>query len=353
MGAQCSFSCAQILEGTSLEVIERLKRLKQDAPGNLNISLDSDESVILDPVEVLTKALIRRHLIKTYFRAVPLFRSFLNRGIAIYAPPESAPEIEKIEKSLPVFYAKRISGPTIENYSTIYLSEGGCYSGQWDISQQKPEGFGIMISPDYSKYIGSFISGKRSGKGRLITLAGDVYEGDFYNDKMQGTGRWKKSNGTVYQGGFLNNMEHGEGILELMGKKIYNGSFNKGLKHGYGKLTLGGNNYVGEFSADMMDGNGVYTWADGRCYSGGWKSNKIHGYGTYKWADGKIYIGYFVDGIREGLGNFKWTDGREYKGGWSKGKMHGEGAYIYMDKGKQRNFIAIYEYGKRKKILKF
>ena len=98
-----------------------------------------------------------------------------------------------------------------------------------------------------------------------------------------------------------------------------------------------------------MEGNGTYKWANGKYYTGGWKGNKMHEYGTYKWPDGKSYIGYFVSGIREGLGNFKWTDGREYKGGWSKGKMHGEGTYIYTDKGQKRNFIAIYDLGKRKK----
>ena len=353
MGAECSFSCAQTLEGKTAEVVERIKRLNKDAPGNLNISLDSDESIILDPVEVLTKALIRRYLIKGYLRAKPLFFSFLDRGIAVYAPPETTPEIAKIEKSLPVFYAKRIAGPTIENFCTIYLSQGGCYSGQWDISQQRPEGFGIMVYPDYSKYTGSFISGKKSGKGRLITLEGDLYEGDFYNDRMQGIGTLKRINGTIYKGGFLNNLEHGEGELEHLGNKVYSGGFNKGLKHGYGTLYLGKSTYVGDFVTDLMDGNGVYTWADGKTYTGGWKANKMHGYGTYKWADGKIYVGYFVEGIREGIGSFKWTDGREYKGGWSKGKMHGEGAYIYIDKGKRRNFVAIYEYGKRKKILKY
>lgn len=356
MGAECSCVCSQPLDGKTLEDVERTRKAKAEMPlipGAANISIDSDESIILDPVEVLPKALIRRYLVKKYFKGVPLFRSFLSPGICVYAPPETDPDIEVIEKTLPPFNAKRAKGPTIENYPTVYLYEGGCYSGQWDISQQKPEGYGIMVYSDNTKYCGEFKSGKKCGRGRQINVEGDIYEGEFFNDKMQGQGKLKRSNGTIYKGGFINNLEDGEGSLEHMGKVIYQGSFTRGLKHGYGKLTINGNTYVGDFSTDQMDGNGTYTWIDGKSYTGGWKANKMHGYGTYKWADGKLYVGYFVDGIREGIGSFKWTDGREYKGGWSKGKMHGEGAYIYMDKGKRRNFVAIYEYGKRKKIVRY
>lgn len=354
MGAQCSFICAQSSENKSVEVFDKFRRTQTHTAKNPNdLSIDSDESIILDPVEVLTKSLIRRFLILKYFRAIPLFKSFLEPGIVIYGPPETNAEIEKLEKTIPPFREKRITAPAVENFSTVFLYEGGCYSGQWDISQQKPDGFGVMVYTDNSKYIGDFKSGKRSGKGRFLNLEGDIYEGDFYNDRMQGQGKLKRSNGTAYKGGFSNNFQHGEGVLEYMGKVVYSGSYVKGMKHGHGKLVMGGNVYVGDFNTDLMDGNGIYTWADGKNYNGGWKANKMHGFGTYKWADGKLYVGYFVDGIREGLGSFKWTDGREYKGGWSKGKMHGEGSYLYIDKGKKRNFVAIYEFGKRKKILRY
>ena len=353
MGAQCSFICAQTAEGKPSDLLAASRRKSATTKGKNDISLDSDESIILDPVEVLTKSLIRRLLIVKFFRAVPLFRSFLEPGVVVYAPPDTDPEVAKIEKSLPPYKEKRITAPAVENFCTVYLYEGGCYSGQWDVSQQKPEGFGIIVYPDYTKYRGDFKSGKKSGSGRLINLEGDIYEGEFYNDRMQGQGKLKRSNGTVYKGGFSNNLEHGEGVLEHMGKAVYSGSYIRGKRHGYGKLVMGPNTFEGDFALDMMDGNGTYKWADGKNYTGGWKANKMHGFGTYKWADGKSYIGYFMDGIREGLGSFKWTDGREYKGGWSKGKMHGEGAYIYIDKGQKRNFVAIYEYGKRKKILRY
>lgn len=318
-----------------------------------NWTVDSDESIILDPVDIQPKALIRRYLTFKLLRAIPLFLSFLNQGKAVYDAPATHEKILKLESSLSEFHAVRIKGQTIENFATVYLSEGGCYSGQWDISQQRPEGYGIMVYSDHSKYFGSFRSGKKSGRGRLISMDGNIYEGDFFNDKEQGHGVLRKSDGTVYIGGFLNGLEHGEGALEYLGKKVYTGGFIRGLKHGYGQLTLGSNSYTGDFLTNQFDGNGKYIWSDGQSYEGGWKSNKMHGYGELIYADGKSYSGHFSEGIREGFGTFKWGDDREYKGGWSQGKMHGEGTYIYLDKGRKRNFVALYEMGKRKKVLRY
>ena len=35
--------------------------------------------------------------------------------------------------------------------------------------------------------------------------------------------------------------------------------------------------------------------------------------------------GAYVNGIKEGQGVFTWSDGRQYEGGWLGGKQHGEG----------------------------
>ena len=36
-----------------------------------------------------------------------------------------------------------------------------------------------------------------------------------------------------------------------------------------------------------MEGNGTYTYADGRTYTGQWQNNKIHGQGELNWPDGR------------------------------------------------------------------
>ena len=49
-----------------------------------------------------------------------------------------------------------------------------------------------------------------------------------------------------------------------------------------------GDTYVGNYTADKMDGYGTYTWACGDKYVGEWKNDKKHGQGTDTNANGTI-----------------------------------------------------------------
>jgi len=53
----------------------------------------------------------------------------------------------------------------------------------------------------------------------------------------------------------------------------------------------------------------------------------MDGEGTFTWPDGRQYIGNYKDDKKEGQGLFIWGDGRKYKGNWKNGKQHGEGEY--------------------------
>jgi hypothetical protein len=46
----------------------------------------------------------------------------------------------------------------------------------------------------------------------------------------------------------------------------------------------------------------------------------MNGNGKFTWPDGKQYDGEYVDDLKEGTGIFKWPDGKEYEGPWVKGK---------------------------------
>ena len=50
-----------------------------------------------------------------------------------------------------------------------------------DRNKKKKErhGFGILIWPDGSKYVGYWKHDKANGKGRLIHSEGDIYEGNL------------------------------------------------------------------------------------------------------------------------------------------------------------------------------
>ena len=45
-----------------------------------------------------------------------------------------------------------------------------------------------------------------------------------------------------------------------------------------------------------MEGEGLFTWADGRRYEGQYLSDKKHGYGVFTWPDGRKYEGQWKDG---------------------------------------------------------
>ena len=45
-----------------------------------------------------------------------------------------------------------------------------------------------------------------------------------------------------------------------------------------------------------MDGEGVFTWPDGRKYEGEDVDDKKDGQGTFTWPDGRKYIGEWKNG---------------------------------------------------------
>jgi len=40
-----------------------------------------------------------------------------------------------------------------------------------------------------------------------------------------------------------------------------------------------------------MEGQGIFTWVDGRKYEGDYLDDKKHGYGKFTWPDGRVYKG--------------------------------------------------------------
>lgn len=49
-----------------------------------------------------------------------------------------------------------------------------------------------------------------------------------------------------------------------------------------------------------MDGDGIFTWKDGRKYKGQYSDDRKHGYGEFFWPDGRIYKGFWKDGRQHG-----------------------------------------------------
>ena len=94
-----------------------------------------------------------------------------------------------------------------------------------DIENGKPNGLGIMIYPDGSKYIGEWKDGKMDGQGTFTFPSGNKYVGKYkdgkkwnvtkYDKKGKYVGDWKDGehwNGALYDkfGKFIGKYVNGE-----------------------------------------------------------------------------------------------------------------------------------------------
>lgn len=94
--------------------------------------------------------------------------------------------------------------------------------------------------PDGSYYEGSFVKGKKSGKGKIILSNGSTYEGDFNDDKIDGKvcfflkqGIFQWSDNKKYEGEWKDNCISGFGNF-TKARKLYRGYFFNDKKHGFG-----------------------------------------------------------------------------------------------------------------------
>jgi hypothetical protein len=95
---------------------------------------------------------------------------------------------------------------------------------------------GVLLFNNGDAYIGHFLAGKKSGRGRFISSNQSVYEGEFALGRYNGEGTLTKSTGEILRGRWLNGSLNGPGEELVKGTK-YVGEFRYGLKHGKGTLT--------------------------------------------------------------------------------------------------------------------
>lgn len=354
-------TCCHISEDQKFLEIEESKRerLKLNADPAIEDQISfrsfSVYSIGKPSKDYTIKNLARRLLAIRYFSLCSQISSLDLPCRALYGAYVTPIEIQMVEDRIPPLgLSSDTDDLNLVHLPYVELPNGEVYEGYWSPATKLPEFFGTFIYFDLSKYTGHIREGRKEGKGRLIKIDGEVYEGEFLNNLPEGSGVLSKSNGLVYKGLFKKGKEHGEGLIEFEGDTIYSGGFMYGAKHGFGHLKISeGNCYTGEFLNNCMEGKGKYVWDDGKVYEGSWKANKIHGDGKYSWPDGRNYEGCYNDGNRDGFGIFKWPDGREYRGEWNQGNMHGIGTYTFLDKnGKLKTVKALWENGKKKKILK-
>lgn len=81
----------------------------------------------------------------------------------------------------------------------------------------------------------------------------------------------------------ISNMSHAQNKCEVLLPviaKTYDGDCKKGKAHGDGEAKGEIGTYKGTFKKGLPDGEGMFTWSDGRTLKCEWKNGNIYGYGT-------------------------------------------------------------------------
>lgn len=128
---------------------------------------------------------------------------------------------------------------------------------------------------------------------------------------------------------------HGEGVYKMSNGDWYDGEFVEGAMEGEGRYTYGEGRgvYVGTMKANEMDGHGRYECVEDEelgqsfVYTGDFEKGRMHGIGIMQMSCGDRYEGDFQNGLFDGEGEYVYADGSTYKGGWHRGKMHHFGVF--------------------------
>lgn len=99
--------------------------------------------------------------------------------------------------------------------------------------------------------IGNWENGRINGYGTLKYANGDVYEGDWLEGAMHGHGTYQYSEGDVYVGQWRQDKRHGKGTITYVDK-----------------LGNPCEKYEGDWVDNIMNGKGMYKYADGSYYDG-------------------------------------------------------------------------------------
>lgn len=235
------------------------------------------------------------------------------------------------------------SPSTSSNPGFIVKFYTGEYAGA--ISENKPDGMGMLTYSNLGTYKGLFQGGKRNGTGTFSWKNGDVYSGQWKDDKINGSGTitfskdskltaafnnnaiisgdyvWADNNGT-YTMHVENSTSKPVYTLEASysNKVSYKGAFSNGSLNGQGTMSypnLG--TYAGEFENGKKNGAGEFIWSDGDKFSGIWVNDQMDGNGLYTFANGSTLSGPFKSNVPQGILTYTYQ-GKAYKTVWSSGK---------------------------------
>jgi hypothetical protein len=136
-----------------------------------------------------------------------------------------------------------------------------------------------------------------NGFGKVVYPDSSVYVGNMKERSRDGEGYFHYADGGEYLGQWLKGKKHGIGIMIFNSGARYAGEWNKGLRHGYGiydwqpvqaeqqhlrspsDISTFHDRYLGQWENDKMSGLGRLESANGSLETGCFAHGKLHGYG--------------------------------------------------------------------------
>lgn len=95
-----------------------------------------------------------------------------------------------------------------------------------------------------------------------------------------------------------------------------------------------GDQYKGEFSNDLFEGHGQFTFSNGDIYVGDFRKGEISGFGEYLYLNGEVYKGHFEKGVPEGKGELQKNSGVKVEGNFVAGEVLRDECTVRYDDGR-------------------
>ncbi|WP_068469688.1 MORN repeat-containing protein [Candidatus Protochlamydia phocaeensis] len=140
---------------------------------------------------------------------------------------------------------------------TIHLENGDLYIGDVskmeDFTKVQPNGYGMLIKANQSKFQGTFKQGKIEKIDRIYFSNGDQYEGETRDCQAHGEGIFTYINGIKLKGHFVDGSLQGNtATIEYLNGDRYEGEVADRMANGQGILTCrNGKRYEGKFENDL------------------------------------------------------------------------------------------------------
>jgi len=177
-----------------------------------------------------------------------------------------------------------------------------------------PESYSLTVGEEKKETSQGF-----TGKGTAVYTSGDTYEGLYANGERQGQGRYTYRGGDFFEGCFDKNLKSGLGRVTYKNGAFYHGYFKSGVREGEGTFRYAnGDIYSGSWSGGTKQGKGTYVYAKTKySYEGDWKEGQIVS-GTWSLTDGTKYVGGFSAQKPEGDGVWHTAKGTMVEGAYTQ-----------------------------------